>query len=712
MTIVHMIGNAHLDPVWLWRRAEGIDAAVATARSACDRLDEYPQFVFTCSASWFHAQVERIDADLMRRVEAFVAAGRWQLVGGMVVQPDCNLPAPESFERQLRFGQRYFRERFGREATVGYNVDSFGHNAYLPRALRRAGMDAYVFMRPAQEEKPLASNVFRWRSPDGFEVTAFRISGGYPTWQADITDHIRHSLIGVPEHLGHTMCFFGVGDHGGGPTRAQIEWIIEHAESFDGLRLVFSHPRAFFDAIAARRDALPVVEDELQHHAVGCYSVERRIKVAMRRAEHRLLAAEAALADFPEHAPAGAGEALDRAWGDVLFNQFHDLLGGTCIERAGLLAAAELGAAESAAEEMLTAVTRRASRRDARPGEHRLAVYNPAETEFRGLVAAEPWLAWPAERCAVLDEAGRAVPAQAIEARSLTRQAGLLLDLAVPRRGRRLLTLVETPEGAPAAAGDLRVEPHALANADVRVGAAADFGPEALCCLLGRDAQPWGFDWRVRLDVLDDPSDTWSHSVGNTYAAAPAGAFRWDRPGELVERGPLRGALRLAGRFGASRAWCRLMVCRGRPGVHVLLRVTWAQPRQMLRLRLESARTIERRVDLVSGGPLVRAVDRREYPLNGGLVVQAGPARLAVVAPEVFSASVETGSVNLTLLRSPFVAHHDPTPADARADHPVTDQGWHEFELAFVTGEGASVEEAARLAQAMLMPPLTWDLTG
>ena len=156
MTVtVHMIGNAHLDPVWLWEYAEGVDTVLATARSACDRLDEYPQFVFTCAGSWFYRQIEQADPALFARVRKFIAAGRWAPVGGMVVQPDGNLQMAESFARQFEHGNGYYREKFGLTTKVGYNVDTFGHNAYLPRFLREAGMDAYTFMRPGHQEKKL-----------------------------------------------------------------------------------------------------------------------------------------------------------------------------------------------------------------------------------------------------------------------------------------------------------------------------------------------------------------------------------------------------------------------------------------------------------------------------------------------------------------------------------------------------------------------------
>ncbi|OPZ27245.1 MAG: Mannosylglycerate hydrolase [Lentisphaerae bacterium ADurb.BinA184] len=715
MITVHMIGNAHMDPVWLWRRADGIDAVLATARSACDRIAEYPDFIFTCSASWFHRQVERLDPELFARVRRAVEAGRWRIVGGMVVQPDCNLPSAESLTRQLQHGQDYFKRTLGVRADVGYNVDSFGHDAYLPRILRQAGLDAYVMMRPSQAEKALPSNVFRWRSPDAHEVTVFRINGGYGLWGEDATQHLRDALVGVPADLGHTMCFYGVGDHGGGPTRAQIEWILAHATSFDGLRLVFSHPRAFFDAIASRLDGLPLVEQELQNHAVGCYSVERRLKLAMRRAEHRLLQAEAVVAASPAQAPADAAQVLNNAWQNVLFNQFHDILGGTCLDYSSLCAAAEITDAEVHATELITTVTRRAARPLAEPGKHKILVRNTLPETFSGLVEDVPWLGGH-DRLALRDETGQPVAMQVVAAPTVTWLKSLLFPIEIPPGVTRILQLVEKDDnpnpngeaGAGLEASETRLANPALA-ADVGTPTAAD----ALCALTTPRRGPASWEWRLHLEVLDDPSDTWSHSVPFVYPGPVAGTFAWRHPADVVERGPLRAALRARADYGNSRVWCRLLLSPGRPEIRLRLGVTWAQPQQLLRLRLEAAAAITERRDLVAGGPLARPLDRREYPLGGGLAVRtADGAALAVVAPEVFSVSVTPDSVNLTLLRSPHVAHHDPTPAASLPDQPVTDQGWHDFDIRLILGPEATVATAARLARAMLMPPIIWDLTG
>jgi alpha-mannosidase len=391
MKTVHMVGNAHLDPAWLWGRAAGADAALATTRSACNLLDEYPEFVFTCSGSWWHQQVERLDPDLFERVRALVGAGRWQPVGGMVIEPDCNLPSPDSFRHQLEAGQGFFRVAFRRPTTVGYNIDSFGHCAYMPRFLKRAGIGSYVFMRPGPHEKRLPGGLFRWQSPDGHEVVAFRIAGSYLTQGVDIREHVEQSLAAMPEAVDHAMCFYGVGDHGGGPSKAQVEWILEHRDDVQGARLVFSHPAAFFDAVAPHVKELPIVVGELQHHAIGCYSVERRIKVAMRRAEARLTQAEQTVERFPSHCPPEVRSLLAQVWEKLLFNQFHDVLDGTSIYQVSRQASGELLWCEGQAEDAIALVTRRSVRPHAKAGEHRIVVFNADAQPFDGWVTHEPW---------------------------------------------------------------------------------------------------------------------------------------------------------------------------------------------------------------------------------------------------------------------------------------------------------------------------------
>ncbi len=221
-----MIGNAHLDPVWLWRWPEGCAEAIGTCWAAVDLLETHPGFIFTRGEALVYRWIEELEPELFARIMRFVADGRWAIVNGWWIQPDCNLPDGGAFIRQALYGKRYFRERFGVDVTVGYNVDSFGHAGTLPMLLRYTGSDAYVFMRPNAREKSLPASLFDWVAPDGSRITAYRLLEYY--------NHVPPlaEKIAMVEALaareGHpVMCFFGVGNHGGGPTRTDLALIAE-----------------------------------------------------------------------------------------------------------------------------------------------------------------------------------------------------------------------------------------------------------------------------------------------------------------------------------------------------------------------------------------------------------------------------------------------------------------------------------------------------
>ena len=717
MKIVHLIGNAHLDPVWLWRLSDGVGAVLATARSACDRLDEYPDFIFTCSGSWFHRQVELHDSALFERICRFVREGRWQLVGGMLIQPDCNLPSAESFAKQFKVGQQYFRDKFGKVATVGYNVDSFGHTGYLPQFLADAHIKNYVFMRPSAHEKQLSANLFRWCSPNGYSVTAFRISGGYTTRVAEITDRINESMNNMPKGIDHTMCFFGVGDHGGGPTKAQIEWILENSDSIEGVKLVFSHPQAFFDAIDEQKETLSVVIGELQHHAIGCYAVERRIKDAMRKAEAKLNQAEYIAKRFAQDVDFDVQNTIDQIWEKVLFNQFHDILGGTSITQASERATGELLWAKSQSDDLIMSLTQKAFRHLTEPGTHKIIAYNPSPEPFDGYLVHEPWYEadpWAKEQLVsgptLLDEKGNEIEYQIIyPSANVSCISGFLFRLSIPAGGQRILTIDKSSaeySSGPAAKNkksqyesrDLKVKRNALANSHLNIR-----GKKQTIDVAG---------WMMSLDVIDDPTDTWSHSAGNRFDGKKLGGFQWRDQFEVVEEGPLRAVLMGSGKFEDSRAWLKLMLFEDEPMLRLHLSVVWSQVRQLLRLRLCAPEDISERTDLISGGPQTRDLDGLEYPLAGGMFLKAGNNSLGVVAPGVFSVSVDRQSVNLTLLRSPYIAHHDPTPAERRPDCPVADQGRHDFDLILWPDGPSGIEELVPFVRAMMMPPVVWDITG
>ena len=175
----YLVGNAHLDPVWQWKWQEGSAEAKATIRSALDRMNEFEDFKFVCSSASVYKWVKEFDSEMFEEIKVRVKEGRFIIVGGWHVQPDCNLPSGEGFARQSLYSQRFFKENLGKTAEVGYNVDSFGHNWNLPQILLKSGMKQYVFMRPAPYEKEMKSDIFNWVSPDGTSVLTYRILDPY-----------------------------------------------------------------------------------------------------------------------------------------------------------------------------------------------------------------------------------------------------------------------------------------------------------------------------------------------------------------------------------------------------------------------------------------------------------------------------------------------------------------------------------------------------
>ncbi len=332
MRKIHLIANAHLDPVWQWNWREGCGEVMMTFRSALDRLEEYPDLLFTCSSAAYYRWVEELDPPMFEEIRQRVKEGRWIPVNGWWVQPDCNMPSGESFARQTLYAQRYYLEKFGRLCRTGYNIDSFGHCGAIPQILRHGGMNAYVFMRPGKASPDIPRNAFLWKGTDGTEVMAFHLPAEYGLNGSDvIASELKVPEAYLQENNLDTMFFFGVGNHGGGPTKGDIEYLLSRIDG--GEPAVFSDPDSYFDLIRKDKDKLPTYTGELQHHSRGCYSTTGRIKQMNRDAENAL--------DSAEKWDTAAGLILDgaktstatlaEAWKDLLFCQFHDSLCGCSI---------------------------------------------------------------------------------------------------------------------------------------------------------------------------------------------------------------------------------------------------------------------------------------------------------------------------------------------------------------------------------------------
>src|ERR1700722_10162736 len=288
--VIHIIGHSHIDAAWLWPWRDGADSVLTTFRSALNRIDETPGFCYSHSSSAHYRWAERADPGMFSEIQRRVREGRWEVVGGWPVEPDCNIPATESFIRHALYGKQYFQKALGVDVRIGFNPDSFGHAAGLPTILKRAGYGYYVFMRPQEHEMKLPL-LFWWEGPDGSRVLVNRI---WKNYDAD-SDLIRAAATGAfATGFDDGVFFLGVGDHGGAITKEQIRAVIEMQKDPSLPELRFSTLRDFFEQVesSAAFASLPVVKGELQHHARGCYSANGEGKFLNRRAERSLMEAE------------------------------------------------------------------------------------------------------------------------------------------------------------------------------------------------------------------------------------------------------------------------------------------------------------------------------------------------------------------------------------------------------------------------------------
>ena len=707
MIKVHLILNAHLDPIWLWNWRDGLDEVLNTSYYICNLLDRHPDIIYTRGEAWVYEQVKRIDPALFERIRAHIQAGRWSTVGGWYIQPDCNQPSGFAMERQIALGQRFFLENFGHSPTVGYNVDSFGHAATLPGYLHQAGQSSYVMMRPQEHEMTLPARLFRWRGyADGPEVATFRIASAYCTPEGLTEKTILAAASELPEGVGHTMCFVGIGDHGGGPTEEMIAWCREHKNSFPGLELIFSSPDQFFAAIQPDLAKLPLVTGELQMHAVGCYSVHRPVKTLLRKAEHRLIQAETALLKFATPESEEFAPELIAAWKQVCFHHFHDTLGGTCIPSAYEDVHAQLGQALTIGDEISAILLRR--KLVALPGDtaQRLVFFNASDRAFNDNIEIEPWLEWSEWQPAwqLRDEKNQSIPYQVLDPEAQAdKMARLFFPLSLAPREMKIVRIVDGKVEKKAEIGlnwsGTSLKCDLGCGIDLQEKTLTPF-PSMICPL-------------PQVALYDDPTDTWSHGV-DRFAPKNRQIPTW-KSALIVDKGPLMASLIQVGQLGSSRIQAEWRVFRDQLWVELLLRIQWVEERRILKLECELPSPVAEREDGILGGSLNRPADGRELPLRDWTRVRlpgsAGkPLDFAIVSPDVYALSGDSRRLDLTLLRSPLMAWHDPNPGT----HPrgvFSDRGEHTFRFRFVAAPTLSAATLDKMALGWQRPPLTADFT-
>ncbi|HEY3413096.1 MAG TPA: glycoside hydrolase family 38 C-terminal domain-containing protein [Armatimonadota bacterium] len=577
---IALTANAHIDMAWLWDREETKQVCHDTFRSVLNLMREYPDFIFAHSQAQSYEWVEQLWPDIFEEVKQRVNEGRWEIVGGMWVEPDCNLPCGESFVRQVVYGKRYFMEKFGKDVTLGWNPDSFGYNWSMPQVYKKCGISAFLTQKLTWNDTNLwPYRAFWWESPDNSRIFSY-----FPT---DYVGHVwPNKLISDLAYMvketgfNRTCHLYGIGDHGGGPTRDMLDRAdslaarkpypaVKHERAHDFVAGMVSEAKAGHE--------LPVWNSELylEYHR-GTFTSQAAIKRGNREAERLLRNVEAFSVLAGRFGLPYPGDKLKELWKLTLFNQFHDILPGSCIGAAAADAASDYAQIQGEGGALLDAALKALGKGS---GAGSVVVANPMNWARDGVASiALEKIGLSGDSFVVTGPAGP-VPSQVVEDAGVPTL--LFLAKGVPALGVATYTVAagSQPVEGTLSAGDTFIE-----NANLRV----EIAPNGTFTRVYDKAQDFeavepGKAGNLLQAFVDNPGKWEAWEIDKDFAAQ-----REDLTGpvhiEVLESGPVRARVRTTRQWRASTFVQDVILTAGSKRVDVVNRVDWHESRTMIKV--------------------------------------------------------------------------------------------------------------------------------
>jgi alpha-mannosidase len=612
---LHLTGNSHIDAAWLWPWTETVDTVKRTFSTALQLMNEYPTYTYTQSAAAYNDWMADDYPEINDGIKQRIRQGRWEVVGGMWVEPDLNMPDGESTARSILIGKRWYQQHYGVDVHIGWNPDSFGYNWQLPQIYKKSGIDYFVTQKMAwNDTNKLPFKLFWWESPDGSKVLTYfphdyaNANLNPVRLSADLAQARTYSP-GMTE----MMDLYGVGDHGGGPTRAMLDEGLHWMEPGKVVpKMEFGTAATYFSAIQKQVDpqsktwnyrtiaegyqyppappageiSIPTWNDEmyLEYHR-GVYTTQANMKRNLREAPEWTLDAEkyASLAWLDGNAYPGSE--LTDAWKKITFNDFHDLAAGSGIGVIYKDAQKDFDQVRWATNEISSKALKTLSERvDTRTRDGvPLFVFNPLAWRRSGHFKVEVQMPAATAEVSVLDAKGMVLPSEVLSKDAATHTFHLLvLAKDVPAMGYEVLRVVP---GKRAFASDLRVNGTTLENADLRVRVDPKTG-----CIESLYDKKTGFETLApggcgnELQAFKDTPkdyDAWNIDPG-TLDQPPTLLTEADSI-EVVERGPMRGMIRVTRTWQHSKFVQDIVLYAGSDEAEVVNDIDWHETHVLLK---------------------------------------------------------------------------------------------------------------------------------
>ena len=707
MKKVHLICNAHIDPIWQWELQEGVSATLSTFRTAV-RLAEKYDYIFCHIEVTVYKYVEEYDPELFEDIKRLVKSGKWRIMGGWYLQPDCNMPSGESIVRQILMGKKYFLETFGKWSDIAVNVDPFGHSRGLVQIMNKCGQSGYLVVRPNEILLPLESPQFIWEGFDGSIVKVFRAVESYSTPLGGAAKAVKERAKMQTED---TVCvLWGVGNHGGGPSEKDLSDLLSMAESNeDGYEYIHSYPEKFFEEIEPKR----VVDKSLWISMPGCYTSMARIKREHIKLENDLYYAEIiasaayakGLMDYPSESIYSSAE-------DLMNGEFHDVLPGTCIKSGEdnefMLFKHGLLQTDRVKTKAYFALCR--EQETAKDGEFPIIVFNPHPYEYTDNVECEFMLAdqnWDEKNVAnfrLYDENGNSVKFQVVKEESninLDWRKKIIFEAKLKPLSLTRFSLyadfAEKPEKEKKSEF-IYDDGNKYVEIDEKTGLLKSYkvgGKEYIQngfapMMFDDNPDPWG---------MGDDQQKRMGENGEYFAASvnPRGIFAGVPRISVIEDGEIyRGIETL---FEKENTFMRIeyRIYKNSPAVDVNVNLFMGDVDKMLKLEIPVC-DAEEVIGQAPYGTDKLFTDGRENVSQRFIAVKSGDKYLAVMNNCLYGSSFENGKLYLSLVRgTTYCAHPIPNRPILQEGRYLrkTDQGEHEFSFGICVCEERELERAA-----------------
>lgn len=687
----HVTGNSHIDAAWLWPWTESVDVVKRTFGTALQLMNEYPDYTYTQSAAQYNAWVADNYPEINEQIKQRIKEGRWEVVGGMWIEPDLNLPDGESTARSLLIGKRWYQQNYGVDVRIGWNPDSFGYNWQLPQIYKKSGVDYFVTQKMAwNDTNKLPLKLFWWESPDGSKVLTY-----FPhDYANDNLNPVRLSadLKQAREYapgMTEMMDLYGIGDHGGGPTRAILDEGV-HWSAGDKVvpNMKFGTAQSYFSSVETKiapnsttwnyasiakgyhtpdpvtdQIAIPTWNDELylEYHR-GVYTTQAGLKRNLREAPEWTLNAEKVASLAWLDGDSYPNNRLTDAWKKITFNDFHDLAAGSGIGVIYKDAQKDFDFVHLETNAISTrALDTLKSRVNTNGAGVPVLVFNPLAWERSGLVTMKVQLPEPAETVSVLDAENRVLPSQVLSSDAQTHSFRLLVDVRnAPSLGYEVLHVVpgERPFTSALQASGLTLENAALrVTVDKTTGCITSLfdkktGFESLA------AGSCGNELQLFHDLPKD-YDAWNIDPG-TLDKPPVKLDTADSV-ELVEHGPLRASIRVTHHTQDSKFSQDIILTEGSDEVVVRNDVDWHETHQLLKVAFPLAASSAKATYEIPYGTIERPTTRNnsweqarfEVPAQRWADLGDGQHGFSLINDSKYGYDARDNVLRLTLLRSP-----------------------------------------------------------